>query len=331
MLIKSSNIPILDSLRAFAALSVCLFHFVCTTSGYITNKYVLSFFSIGINGVQLFFVISGFVIPWAMFHAGFEFKNFFRFLMKRLARLEPPYVFSILLGLVVLVLKSKLLGVPINNLSLNQVLLHFGYLIPFFKNYDWLNVVYWSLAVEFQYYFFIAILFIPLIKSNLLIRILIYVFICLLSFIGGKVFLLYWLPAFFIGIVLFLFKTDLIKRNEYIITTILLLVLCGFKYALPSLSYILIPVVLVLFYPNLKIKILDFLGKMSYSIYLIHPVIGASFINVLSHSVKSDIGKVLVIISGVLLTLISAYVMYRIVEKPSKKLSTSITYKKDKI
>ena len=57
-----SKINVLDSLRAFTTLSVCLYHFVCTTTGYVTNRWILDIFSVGKFGCGLlFFVISGFV------------------------------------------------------------------------------------------------------------------------------------------------------------------------------------------------------------------------------------------------------------------------------
>ncbi len=296
-MIKSNNIPILDSLRAFAALSVCLYHFVCTTTGYITTDWILNVFSVGKFGVQLFFVISGFVIPWAMFVAGFKFSDFFKFLLKRLARLEPPYIFSILIALGLLYLREKLLGSTNDHMeiSLKQVFLHFGYLIPFFESYKWLNQVYWTLAIEFQYYFFIALLFIPLIKSSFLYRLLMYVAIVALSFIAGEKFLPYWLPVFSLGIILFLFKAKFIEQKEYYLVSFLLICFCFYKYPIASVVFSLIPVVLILFYSNIKVIGLDFFGKMSYSIYLVHPLIGASFINILSHSVNSNTGKVAVI------------------------------------
>ena len=329
-LTKDSNIPILDSLRAFAALSVCLFHFVCTTTGYITTEWVLTVFSVGKYGVQLFFVISGFVIPWAMFNAGFTFPYFFKFLLKRLARLEPPYIFSIVIALTILFLREKLLGSHNDHLevSFNQIILHFGYLIPFFEGYKWLNQVYWTLAIEFQYYFFIALLFIPLIRARMLYRIIIYITIIALSFIGSDKFLPYWLPIFLLGVILFLYKSKLIINKEFYTVTALVLIFCIYKYSVISVLYTMIPIASVLFFSDLKIKGLNFFGKMSYSIYLIHPLIGASFINILSHSVNSFIGKIFVIFSGIVITLISSYIMYLIVEKPSKKLSSSINYKK---
>lgn len=300
-LIKDSNILILDSLRAFAALSVCLFHFVCTTTGYITTEWVLSIFSIGKYGVQLFFVISGFVIPWAMYHAGFTKSFFFKFLAKRLARLEPPYLFSIVIVLTILYLREKLLGSQNNHIEVGtiQVILHFGYLIPFFEGYKWLNQVYWTLAIEFQYYFFIALLFIPLIRAHMFYRIIIYSTIIILSFIGNDKFLPYWLPVFLLGIILFLFKTKLIINKEYYIVTTFVLVFCLYKYPILSVLYTIIPLVFVLFFADLKIKVLNFFGKMSYSIYLIHPLIGASFINILSHHINSFVGKFFVILGSV--------------------------------
>ena len=327
---KNNNIPILDSLRAFAALSVCLFHFVCTTTGYINTEWILNAFSIGKYGVQLFFVISGFVIPWAMFNAGFTFSHFFKFLLKRLARLEPPYIFSIVIALTILFLREKLLGSQNNHMevSYKQIILHFGYLIPFFEGYKWLNQVYWTLAIEFQYYFFIAILFIPLTRANLFYRIIIYSAIIALSFIGNDKFLPYWLPIFLLGVILFLYKSKLIIQKEFYSVTALILIFCIYKYPFVSVLYAMIPIFFVLYFSDLKIKGLNFLGKMSYSIYLIHPLIGASFINILSHSVNSFIGKIFVILGGILITLISSYLMYLIIEKPSKKLSSSINYKK---
>ena len=52
-------------------------------------------------GVEVFFVISGFIIPYSMLHAGYEFLwHFGRHLVKRIIWLEPPYLASIAVVLV---------------------------------------------------------------------------------------------------------------------------------------------------------------------------------------------------------------------------------------
>lgn len=328
----TNKILILDSLRAFAALSVCLFHFVYTTIGFVDTQWIRDLFSVGKYGVQMFFVISGFVIPWAMHQSNYQIRNFFSFFLKRLARLEPPYIFSLILTLVILFLREKFLGKSNEHLNLNgqQVLLHIGYLIPFFEGYHWLNMVYWTLAVEFQYYILIAILFIPFTKSNVLVRVVIY----LLFLVGGLTdndsFLLYWLPLFLIGISLFLFISKYISRAEYLILNIVLILFSLYKYPLAAIVFILIPIVFILFFKDQKIKGLNFIGKFSYSIYLIHPIIGASFINICSHYVDNAFIKLLVILGGMLLTFLISGLTYILVEQPSKNFSASIKYRLDK-
>jgi peptidoglycan/LPS O-acetylase OafA/YrhL len=285
-------------------------------------------FDVGQYGVQTFFVISGFVIPWSMYRAGFEFKNIFTFLLKRLARLEPPYLFSILLALTVLFAREKFLGRANDHIeiSLTQVFLHVGYLIPFFEGQHWLNQVYWTLGIEFQYYFLIALLFIPLVKTNVFVRTIIYGAIIALSFTTTAYFLPFWMPVFLLGILLFLYKCEITQGIEYFLSSTLLIAFCLFKYPLASVIYAIIPLIVLLLIENKKIPGLNFIGKFSYSIYLIHPILGSSLINILSHKMTGDFQKVICICAGMLFTFITAWIHYYIIEKPSKKLSASITY-----
>lgn len=327
---KESKIEVLDSLRALAALSVCLFHFICTTTGYVTNQGVLDFFSGARHGVQMFFVISGFVIPWAMYNAGYTLRNFFSFFLKRISRLEPPYIFSILLALLILYLRVKLLGRDNSHieLSIKQVALHIGYLIPFFEGYDWLNDVYWTLAIEFQYYLLIALLFIPLIKGNFALRFLVYAGLLALAFIGTKAFLFYWLPLFLLGILLFMFRALLISAIEYYAVTAIVLLFSLWYYELSVVIYAILPLFMVIKWPGVKLPGFHFVGKFSYSLYLIHPLIGASVVNLLSHRYTQTWQMIMVFALGVGLSIFSAWVVYYFIERPSKNLSASIHYKK---
>jgi peptidoglycan/LPS O-acetylase OafA/YrhL len=135
------DIPVIYSLRAIAAISVCLCHFI--EHPYFHNPELINVFFIGKYGVEMFFIISGFIIPWSMYQRGYVFKSFFTFLFKRLVRLEPPYIASIIITLVMLFLRHKLLiHTTADTPSYTQIALHFGYLIPFFKNYHWLQLMY---------------------------------------------------------------------------------------------------------------------------------------------------------------------------------------------
>lgn len=324
------HISILDSLRAIAAISVCLYHFTCTTIGLEFSEITTSLFGFGKYGVHVFFVISGFIIPFAMYNANYKIKSFFKFIYKRLIRLEPPYLFSILLILVIAFIKTKFnIGVQNSEpITFTRFLLHFGYLINFFPEYKWLNNVYWTLAIEFQYYIIISFAFLLFISKKFILRLIAY----LLFFLAGYLFFTFsifnhfpiYAPLFLIGIISFLLNTKIINTIEFI-GVISLCTIYNFIYLEPAIAVIgSVTSLIILFYPNIKIPVFHFLGKISYSIYLIHPIIGAAVINILSRHVHTDFQKFSIILLGVGVTLISSYIMYLFIENPSKKLSSKI-------
>ncbi|NQY08622.1 MAG: hypothetical protein HRT71_03805 [Flavobacteriales bacterium] len=67
-----NQILIINSLRGIAAIVVCLFHFVVRTTDYVQNETVLDVFLFGHKGVQLFFIISGIVIPLSMINSNYR-------------------------------------------------------------------------------------------------------------------------------------------------------------------------------------------------------------------------------------------------------------------
>jgi peptidoglycan/LPS O-acetylase OafA/YrhL len=120
-------------------------------------------------GVEVFFVISGFVIPYSMHRGGYRVsQHFWRFLAKRLARLEPPYLVSIVVVVILWYLSALTPGFQGTNPDIRptRLLLHLGYLNAFF-GHPWLNPVYWTLGIELQYYLLVAITY-PLLSSRYL-------------------------------------------------------------------------------------------------------------------------------------------------------------------
>jgi peptidoglycan/LPS O-acetylase OafA/YrhL len=162
------RIDVVQSLRGIAALGVAWFHFTNGNGKFLPVGILKSSGSYGWLGVDIFFVISGFVLPYSLFRARYRPSavNYGRFLWKRVSRLDPPYLASIVL-VVGLGYLSAILpgyrGLP-PMFSWKPILLHLGYLNAFFRA-PWLNIVYWSLAIEFQYYLLIGLLF-PLIRSE---------------------------------------------------------------------------------------------------------------------------------------------------------------------
>ena len=84
---------------------------------------------------------------------------------------------------------------------------------------------------------------------------------------------------------------------------------------------------LILFW-FVKNDILIFLGKISYSIYLIHIPVGTRVVNVLSVTPFFRDHGHLVILLALIVTLVAAYGFYRMIERPSIRLSQKIVYKR---
>ena len=327
------EIPVLDGLRAIAAWSVCLYHFICTTIGFVSkDSFIFQFFSFGSFGVQLFFVISGLVIPWSLYHGEYHIKNFFSFFAKRMIRIEPPYIVSIIIMVCIIYIKKYS---PVHTadvkVSVSQLLLHLGYLIPWIKdvNVVWINNVYWTLAIEFQYYILVGLMYFLFISKKFVLRFLAYALILTLpNLIPLTDFLPYWFPVFGLGILLFLYKSNHIYMVEFILVSALFTIhVYMFNASITWAAALLSEIVILLLF-NKSNRILTWLGKFSYSVYLMHAIVGLATVNVLSHYAASNLSKVIVVLVGIIVTFISSYLMNIFVEKPSKKLSSKLAYHK---
>jgi peptidoglycan/LPS O-acetylase OafA/YrhL len=154
---KEAHIPVLDGLRGMAVLMVLLFHFWQGLPVYqhpfspeISRG--LSLFSIGQKGVDLFFVLSGFLITGILLRtrgAAHYFKNFY---IRRSLRIFPLY-YAVVLGCI-------LVGViwPAPEFQWHKTWWYLCYLQNIGMTF-WPGSVgepghFWSLAVEEHFYLF---------------------------------------------------------------------------------------------------------------------------------------------------------------------------------
>ena len=90
----------LDGLRGIAALLVTLLHFYHLIDERSTASFPLFIdylFKNGNFGVQIFFVLSGFVIAYSIRHEWISFSFIMRFFIRRSIRLDPPYSIALTL------------------------------------------------------------------------------------------------------------------------------------------------------------------------------------------------------------------------------------------
>lgn len=322
-------IPVINSLRGLASLMVCIFHLVCLPLNFLENTLLYQLAPSGRYGVQVFFVITGIVIPMLLINKNYKYPLFGRFMLKRIVRIEPPYLFAILTALVFILFRNQFLSkTPHDIPTTKNLLLHIGYLIPFVKGENWFLIVFWTMAVEFQYYIIISLLFPLLIARKLVVRIVSYFIIFGLAIIFTNAeFALVWLPVFMIGIIYVNFLFAKIKKDEFWI------ILCAsvcFSLFLHGLVISLVSVctlAIIHFFYNYKSKAGNFFGNISYSLYLTHTIFGTAAINFFVPHVSSMYTKFLVILIGFAVSVIAAYFFYLFLEQPFQRYASQISLK----
>ena len=167
-------IPEIDGLRFVAIAATVFVHILAETinrSGQtfsaLAQKVVPGLFDRGGRGVLLFFAISGFILaqPFLRQHLlhghAVSIKAFFK---RRLTRLEPPYILSLLLYALALAVYERHL-IPL----LLPLILHVFYLRNFFSLPP-ISFVTWSLEVEVQFYILAPVLGLLYTISSPLVR-----------------------------------------------------------------------------------------------------------------------------------------------------------------
>ena len=141
----------LDLLRFVAALAVVLFHYSgkwgADAASPLLHTPAREALKYGYLGVQLFFMISGFVIPMSMAGIGTR-----RFLAARFLRLWPAFL--ICCSLTALALLAEPRGAPLTCIRYLANLT----MAPALLRQEALDAVYWTLLIELKFYAWMALL-----------------------------------------------------------------------------------------------------------------------------------------------------------------------------
>lgn len=319
------NIPVINSYRALGILLVCFAHYFVNVTGFFHSPVLPYLHFTGYAAVIVFFTISGFVIPWWLFHCKYHIRDYGRFVARRMLRIEPPFIIALALAILYTYVRT---ASPYYNgvetfPTTKQILLHLGYLIPFVEGEHWIRDSYWTLAIECQWYLLMGLMFNLFFHKNQVVRVATYLIVLFPCFFINK-YLFQYFPVLLMGSLLCSFVTRTIEVKEYVglvvIYLIYLFIMAGPLIAIASL--VIIP--LILAYAEYNNPKLNFIGNMSYSIYLLHSLTGTALVNYFSHVVTNPFLKVMVVISGVVFTLLTSYIFYRLVEKPAHKISLRI-------
>ena len=138
--VSANRLVEIDALRGVAAMAVVLFHYTTRFAELYAPKTLPSLsFPDGHYGVNLFFIISGFVIFMTLEKTSRPMD----FVVSRFSRLFPAYWFAILLTFSI----THLLGLPgklvdLSTAFANLIMIHSFFHVPH------VDGVYWTLEVE---------------------------------------------------------------------------------------------------------------------------------------------------------------------------------------
>jgi exopolysaccharide production protein ExoZ len=320
LLNQQKNLQLIQLLRGIASMLVVLLHLTVNYPDSADNKLLGGLFLFGGSGVDIFFVLSGFIITYSSRQYLGQASAVTKFLKRRFIRVFPIYWLAITLFLALQLALPQFYKTHFYFSTINILRTYF--LLP---NHFMVNGVSWSLTNElFFYLLFTVALFIP---NKKITRFLF--FSCFLFLIVAAVINIdhaadnIWISMlanpmnieFLLGILIVLLMDKISVKMVYplLITGVFLFVVSAFliyrgvsvfntSYN-PALSRVvlfgvpsfLIILSLVKLERHKKIQVKNIflcLGDASYSIYLIHLPIVAAFYKILS---KLNINNALVL------------------------------------
>lgn len=340
-------LPNLNPLRFFLATTVVLFHVpqLCKNQG-LPFFDDLPIFHRGVEAVYMFFVLSGFLIIRSIYIAKmkgtFSIKNFY---MRRVLRIFPLYYLIVFFGFFFYNVFLPALDIPYPiNYDLKTGLLLTIFFIPnMFVQYSPGGIleVLWSIGIEEQFYILIAPL-LYLISKNKIFKALLFIasiyfivfhleffkFLRTFNFVY-----FYMLSGGLIAILEEKNKLNFIKNNKIlpviiVLCTVVFFTTNLFQFENLIVKNLFITILFSLFiylisFANsgviLKNTYLDYLGKISYGIYMYHVIalniVVFVFLKIEKYSFNDTISILLIYVITLGLTIVIAHFSYQYFEK----------------
>ena len=303
----------LDALRGLAVIMVVISHFL---PAYIGNE-PLSVItrSLGLGGVVVFFTLSGLLV-----YKSINEISPTKFILRRVSKIFPAYWATITLYYIMSangLVNSFPDDVYMSNILLVQELSGGILLLGHF----------WTLAVEVKFYAIVVVLA-PILRRFFIVSVLSLVCVANVLFYiktGRGSTLLTNIPIFFSGALVFsATRNGWTKLDKIILTAFTIFVSTSmlvlqeynrFEYA--AFVLLSVPALCLALETSLKNGFLSYFGRISYSLYLLHPLIGMN-----SETTLRALGLpgLLATTIAILLSVACADLSYRLIEVPGSQL-----------
>jgi len=349
---SGKRFTLVDALRGIAALSVLLHHLFVNSELQKTlwlafPHWFIEFCLDGAFGVQIFFVLSGFVIAHSLRNVRATPRAVGNFILRRQLRLDPPYWTILALTIGAMFLEAHIPWIEQRQLpTWTDVVTNFLYLQKVTGTFP-IMAVSWTLCLEVQFYLVFIVLLLAgklLSRSDAKAATLSASLVAGLAIVSllmrGHTFdawfirswyyfaagvLCYWAvnnPRFrsaFIGFLIFYFAAAVWQEPKSMLTgwsTALLLYTAGRMGKLSGW---------------LDFAPLQYLGRISYSLYLSHLLIAVYVLRAgyrLTHT--NQLAGVLWFVVAGAVSIGAAHVMYLLIERPSIRFGARFKLAEDK-
>lgn len=319
---KVTRLLELDALRGIAALAVVFYHYFYRYDVLYQHDDSVSvnWAQFGNFGVELFFMVSGFVIFWTLNRV----KAPLDFIVSRFSRLYPTYWVSLVFTFVVI----SVFGLAGREVSFIDAL---GNMLMFQQYFGIKHVdgVYWTLTIELTFYFWMFLLY--LIDALKKVE-FIFIFIVAISVLEAldyltfskeiyAIFIFQYISFFLAGICFYKITHNEETNTTWVILGASLLATIAIYSYSDFLFFCFFYVVFYLAasgnFHFLKYKPLVLLGSVSYPLYLIHQNFGYIVINMFyEYKWNPWLG----IFIAILLSISIAYLITRYIEKPAVRV-----------
>ncbi len=292
----------------------------------------LQYFNFGAFGVALFFLISGFVIPFAL-----ERQSNLEFAIGRIFRIWPTYIAGLCVSLISLALAAFIFNIPF--LPTTKSILSNALLIFDFTGDSSIDGVAWTLLIEIKFYLFMML--VPNLlrdkwKCYFAIVIMFTLYAWIIHHFANNIFkhlsqLMMFLTYMFIGVCFNLVYRKKMKRLIFGLISLVFLFtffLQGYfnHYMFPGhitlwLAYIAAYLVFFVFYVlQNKIvfpKIFNRLADISYPLYVSHSIFGWVYLRVFLSYFNYP---TLALLTCLIFVLSNAYILHKLIEVPSNRI-----------
>lgn len=343
---ETKRYVMVDAFRGYAAIAVVFFHLVGVYTPlrasllHALPAWAVALMQRGNLGVEVFFVISGFVITHSLRHTILTPRSVGWFIVRRQVRLDPPYWIALALQLCYLEVWHTVFGAtaaalpPAGTIALNLVYLQRIFDVPS------ILFVSWTLCIEIQFYlFFIGLLWVfqggrpgaaPIRAS---IAALVVSGIASTAFaeqIEGRWMLPFW--CYFAAGSLCYYA---LKDYRFVYALLAVVVAMCFKIIRGELLTVMVGVgTTCIFLAAGRAERLtrwtlgrysQFLGRISYSLYLTHSMVVIGVLSVASKVKSSSPGFTLIAAcAAIAASILVASVFNLCVEQPSMRLTKAL-------